>query len=133
MQFGGIQREHQIGCHEATKVNIERYDAGLGLSRCTLLRFLERGHVGHAEPPAVLNSVGGNTAALEPGTLDSIIDLEGYDRTLRPGLEESPPAAVCHDYRHHNPRVTARRSQRPRTALANSRLASANASSLHRM
>ena len=45
----------------------------------------------------------------------------------------NPPAALHHDYGHHNPRVTARRSQRPRTARANSRLASARASNLHRM
>ena len=66
----------------------------LGVSRHTLWRFLERGHVGRAVPSAVLNAVGGNTAALEAATLEIIIDLEGLrpDPALRPlpkGLEEA--------------------------------------------
>ena len=66
----------------------------LGVSRHTLWRFLERGHVGRAVPSAVLNAVGGNTAALEAATLEIIIDLEGLrpDLALRPlpkGLEET--------------------------------------------
>ena len=66
----------------------------LGVSRHTLWRFLERGHVGRAVPSAVLNAVGGNTAAFEAATLEIIIDLEGLrpDPALRPlpkGLEEA--------------------------------------------
>ncbi len=65
----------------------------LGVSRHTLWRFLERGHVGRAVPSAVLNAVGGNRTALEAATLEIIIDLEGLrpDPALRPlakGLEE---------------------------------------------
>ena len=64
------------------------------MSRHTLWRFLERGHVGRAVPSAVLNAVGGNTAALEAATLEIIIDLEGLRpdpalRPLREGLEEA--------------------------------------------
>ena len=54
----------------------------LGVSRHTLWRFLERGHMGRAVPDAVLNSVGGNTAALEAATLEIIIDLRVGGRTL---------------------------------------------------
>ena len=66
----------------------------LGVSRHTLWRFLERGHLGRAVPSAVLNAVGGNIAALEAATLEIIIDLEGLrpDPVLRPlseGLEEA--------------------------------------------
>ena len=65
-----------------------------GVSRHTLWRFLERGHVGRAVPSAVLNAVGGNIAALEAATLEIIIDLEGLRpdpglRPLRQGLEEA--------------------------------------------
>ena len=66
----------------------------LGVSRHTLWRFLERGHVGRSVPAAVLNAVGGNRAALEAATLEIIIDLEGLRpdpalRPLREGLEEA--------------------------------------------
>ena len=66
----------------------------LGVSRHTLWRFLERGHVGHAVPSAVLNSVGGSVRAIEAATYDIIIDLEGLRpdpalRPLRQGLEEA--------------------------------------------
>ena len=66
----------------------------LGVSRHTLWRFLERGHVGHAVPSAVLNAVGGSVTALEAATLEIIIDLEGLRpdpalRPLREGLEEA--------------------------------------------
>ena len=66
----------------------------LGVSRHTLWRFLERGHVGSAVPSAVLNAVGGNVTALKAATLEIIIDLEGLrpDPALRPlheGLEEA--------------------------------------------
>ena len=44
----------------------------LGVSRHTLWRFLERGHMGRAVPSAVLNSVGGIIAALEAATLEII-------------------------------------------------------------
>ena len=65
----------------------------LGVSRHTLWRFLERGHMGRAVPSAILNAVGGNIAALEAATLEIIIDLEGLRpdpalRPLREGLEE---------------------------------------------
>ena len=66
----------------------------LGVSRHTLWRFLERGHMGRTVPSAVLNAVGGNRAALKAATLDIIIDLEGLRpdpalRRLRQGLEEA--------------------------------------------
>ena len=66
----------------------------LGVSRHTLWRFLERGHMGRAVPSAILNAVGGNIAALEAATLEIIIDLEGLRpdpalRPLREGLEEA--------------------------------------------
>ena len=66
----------------------------LGVSRHTLWRFLERGHMGQAVPSAVLNAVGGNRAALEAATYEVIIDLEGLRpdpalRPLREGLEEA--------------------------------------------
>ena len=44
----------------------------LGVSRHTLWRFLERGHMGHAVPSSVLNSVGGSVKALEAATLEII-------------------------------------------------------------
>ena len=78
----------------------------LGVSRHTLWRFLERGHVGRAVPSAVLNSVGKSVRAIEAATLEIIIELEGLRpdpalRPLRQGLEEAllllcatPPAAV---------------------------------------
>ena len=66
----------------------------LGVSRHTLWRFLERGHVGRAVPSAVLNAVGGSVTALEAATLEIVIDLEGLRpdpalRPLREGLEEA--------------------------------------------
>ena len=66
----------------------------LGVSRHTLWRFLERGHVGRAVPSAVLNAVGGSVRAIEAATLDIIIDLEGLRpdpalRPLRESLEEA--------------------------------------------
>ena len=66
----------------------------LGVSRHTLWRFLERGHMGRAVPSAILNAVGGNIAALEAATLEIIIDLEGLRPDpalppLREGLEEA--------------------------------------------
>ncbi len=66
----------------------------LGVSRHTLWRFVERGHVGRAVPAAVLNNVGGNIAAIEAATFELIIDLEGLRpdpalRHLRQGLEEA--------------------------------------------
>ena len=66
----------------------------LGVSRHTLWRFLERGHVGHAMPSAVLSSVGKSVRAIEAATYEVIIDLEGLRpdpalRHLRQGLEEA--------------------------------------------
>ena len=66
----------------------------LSVSRHTLWRFLERGHMGRAVPSAVLNAVGGNRATLEAATYEVIIDLEGLRpdpvlRPLREGLEEA--------------------------------------------
>ena len=66
----------------------------LGVSRHTLWRFLERGHMGHAVPSSVLSSVSGNLTALEAATLEIIIDLKGWRpdpalRPLREGLEEA--------------------------------------------
>ena len=66
----------------------------LGVSRHTLWRFLERGHVGLAVPSAVLSSVGGSVQAIEEATFEIILDLEGLRpdpalRSLRQGLEEA--------------------------------------------
>ena len=66
----------------------------LGVSRHTLWRFLERGHMGRSVPSAVLNSVGKSVRAIEAATLEIIIDLEGLRpdpalRSLRQGLEEA--------------------------------------------
>ena len=66
----------------------------LGVSRHTLWRFLERGHVGLAVPSAVVNKVGNSVRAIEAATFDLIIDLEGLRpdpalRSLRQGLEEA--------------------------------------------
>ena len=65
----------------------------LGVSRHTLWRFLERGHMGLAVPSAVLNSVGGNVRAIESARQQLIIDLMGLRpdpalRHLRESLEE---------------------------------------------
>ena len=66
----------------------------LGVSRHTLWRFLERGHMGHAVPSAVLNSAGERVLAIEEATFEIIIDLEGLRpdpalRSLRQGLEDA--------------------------------------------
>ena len=66
----------------------------LGVSRHTLWRFLERGHLGRAVPSAVLSSVGGSVQAIEEATFELIIDLEGLRpdpalRHLRQGLEDA--------------------------------------------
>ena len=66
----------------------------LGVSRHTLWRFLERGHMGRAVPSAVLNSVGGNVRAIERARQQQLIDLMGLRpdpalRPLREGLEEA--------------------------------------------
>ena len=66
----------------------------LGVSRHTLWRFLERGHLGRAVPSVVLNKVGGSVQAIEAATFEIIIDLEGLRpdpalRSLRQGLEEA--------------------------------------------
>ena len=66
----------------------------LGVSRHTLWRFLEQGHMGRAVPSAVLNSVGGSVRAIEAATYEIIIDLEGLRpdpalRPLREGHEEA--------------------------------------------
>ena len=66
----------------------------LGVSRHTLWRFLERGHVGRAVPSAVISSVGGSVEAIKAATFEIIIDLEGLRpdpalRHLRQGLEEA--------------------------------------------
>ncbi len=66
----------------------------LGVSRHTLWRFLERGHMGQAVPSAVLNSVGGNVRAIERAGQQLLIDLMGLRpdpalRPLRESLEEA--------------------------------------------
>ncbi len=66
----------------------------LGVSRHTLWRFLERGHMGRAVTAVVLNAVGGNIATLDAAILEVIIDLEGLRpdpalRPLREGFEEA--------------------------------------------
>ena len=65
----------------------------LGVSRHTLWRFLERGHMGLAVPYAVLNSAGGSVRAIESARQQLIIDLMGLRpdpalRHLRESLEE---------------------------------------------
>ena len=66
----------------------------LGVSRHTLWRFLERGHLGHAVPSAVLNFVGESVRAIGEATFELMIDLEGLRpdpalRSLRQGLEQA--------------------------------------------
>ena len=63
----------------------------LGVSRHTLWRFLERGHMGRAVPSAVLSSVGGSVRAIESARQQLIIDLMGLrpDPALRP-LRQGP-------------------------------------------
>ena len=66
----------------------------LGVSRHTLWRFLERGHMGHAVPSSVLSSVGGNVRAIERARQQLLIDLMGLRPDpalcpLREGLEEA--------------------------------------------
>ena len=56
----------------------------LYVSRHTLWRFLKRGHVGRDVPSAVLNTVGGNIAALEAAALEIIIDLETKREAMSP-------------------------------------------------
>ena len=60
----------------------------LGVSRYTLWRFLEWGHMGRSVPTAVLNSVGGNVRAIENARQQLLIDLMG----LRPDPALPPPA-----------------------------------------
>ena len=66
----------------------------LGVSRHTLWRFLERGHMGRSVPSAVLSSVGKSVRAIESATFELIIDLEDLRpdpalRSLRQGLEKA--------------------------------------------
>ena len=66
----------------------------LGVSRHTLWRFLERGHMGQAVPSAALSSVGGNVRAIENARQQLLIDLMGLRPDpalppLRAGLEEA--------------------------------------------
>ena len=66
----------------------------LGVSRHTLWRFLERGHLGHAVPSAVLSKVGEGAGAIGEATFELMIDLEGLRpdpalRSLRQGLEQA--------------------------------------------
>ena len=66
----------------------------LCVSRHTLWRFLERGHMGRAVPSSVLNSVGGNVRAIESARQQLLIDLMGLRpdpalRPLRESLEEA--------------------------------------------
>ncbi|MDE2780779.1 MAG: replication-relaxation family protein [Chloroflexota bacterium] len=58
----------------------------LGVSRHSLWRYLEQGHIGRAVPAAVLDSFGGSVKDIEAATLEIIIDLEGLrpDPALRP-------------------------------------------------
>ena len=64
------------------------------MSRHTLWRFLERGHMGQAVPSAVLSSVGGNVRAIVRARQQLLIDLMGLRpdpalRPLRESLEEA--------------------------------------------
>ena len=68
----------------------------LGMSRHTLWRFLERGHMGRSVPSAVLSTVGGSVRAIEAATFEIIFDLEGLRpdpalRHLRQSLEKPLP------------------------------------------
>ena len=71
----------------------QRAAEALGVSRHTLWRFLERGHVGRSLPRAVLNAVGETAEALEAAMLRLVIDLEARRlgdalRSLPQGLED---------------------------------------------
>ena len=61
----------------------------LGVSRYTLWRFLERGHVGRAVPKAVLSAVGDSVAALNAATARVMAATE--EATVAPALPESAP------------------------------------------
>ena len=66
----------------------------LSVSRHTLWRFLERGHMGRAVPSAVISSVSVSVEAIKAAMFELIIDLEGLrpdpaPRHLRQGLEEA--------------------------------------------
>jgi len=72
----------------------KRTAESLEVSRHTLWRYLEKGHVGRSIPAAVLDSVGGSVKDIEAATLELVIDLEGLrpDPALRPlrrNLEDS--------------------------------------------
>ncbi len=72
----------------------KRAAEAFGVSRCTLWRFLERGHVGRSLPRAVLNTVGNSVEALEAARLELMVDLPALriDGALRPlpeGLEDT--------------------------------------------
>ncbi len=65
-----------------------------GVSRHTLWRFLERGHMGGSLPRAVLNTVGGSAEALEAVRHELVVGLPGLriDNSLHPlseGLEDT--------------------------------------------
>lgn len=47
----------------------------IGVSRHTLWRFLERGHIGHVVPSAVLNKVGYSVNTIQGAKFEIIIDL----------------------------------------------------------
>ena len=57
-----------------------------GVSRYTLWRFLERGHVGRSLPRAVLDTVGSSVEALDAARRELVVDLPSLriDDTLRP-------------------------------------------------
>ena len=81
------------------------------MSRHTLWRFLARRPPRGAVPSAVLNSVGGDVAALEAATLEIIIDLEGLRpdpalRPLRESLEEALLLLLRHSPGHRGRPVT---------------------------
>ena len=79
----------------------QKHTAGtLGVSRHTLWRYLERGHVGRAVPAAVLNHFDGESVQdIEAATVEMVVDLEDLrpdpaQRPLHPGAGAGAAAAV---------------------------------------
>ena len=68
-----------------------------GISRHTLWRFLERGHVGCALPRADFNDVGESVEALEAARQELMIDLVSLPLDVRPtSRSDSRPSLPSH-------------------------------------
>ena len=70
---------------------MQRTSAGLGVSRHTLWRFLERRHVGRAVPQAVLAAVGDSVEALEAATARVIAATVAVSDTGALSRATAPP------------------------------------------